>query len=77
MANLVLAISSVQILIVNTTLLPKELQPSYFRRALLVICSLFYCIFFYLMASNEVRKFFTSPPAKQAAVVLATGRHVG
>lgn len=78
MANLILAISAVQILIVNTTLLPKELRPSYIRRALLVVCALFYGTFFVLMANNEIRRFFTPPAAaKQAAVVLVSDRLVG
>ena len=77
MANLVLAISSVQVLIVNTTLLPKELRPSKIRCGLLVICAVFYGVFFVLMAGNEVRKFVTPPVAKQAAVVLAGDRNVG
>lgn len=77
MANLVLAISAVQVLIVNTTLLPKELRPTYIRRAILVICALFYGVFFVLMAGNEVRKFMTPPTASpQAAVVLVSGRDV-
>jgi len=77
MANLVLAISAVQVLIVNTTLLPKELRPTYIRRAILVLCALFYGVFFVLMAGNEVRKFMTPPTATpQAAVVLVSGRDV-
>lgn len=77
MANLVLAISAVQVLIVNTTLLPKELRPTYIRRGILVVCALFYGVFFVLMAGNEVRKFMTPPTATpQAAVVLVSGRDV-
>ncbi|MDQ3252327.1 MAG: hypothetical protein M3R15_00220, partial [Acidobacteriota bacterium] len=41
-AGVVLAISGIQILIVNTTLLPKVLQPTTWRKAALIICSLFY-----------------------------------
>jgi cytochrome b561 len=55
-ANLVLAVSALQILIVNTTLLPKELRPSWIRRAALLGCVLFYSVFFILMATGEIRK---------------------
>jgi len=55
-ANLVLGVSAVQILIVNTTLLPKELRPSLWRRAALAGCALFYGIFFILMATGEIQK---------------------
>lgn len=55
-ANLVLAISTIQILIVNTTLLPKELRPSLLRRGAMVLCALFYITFFVLMATGEIRK---------------------
>ncbi|MDQ3651688.1 MAG: Nramp family divalent metal transporter [Acidobacteriota bacterium] len=41
-AGVVLAISGIQILIVNTTLLPKVLQPTTWRKTALIICSLFY-----------------------------------
>ena len=41
-AGLVLAISSVQVLLVNTRLLPKELRPSLWRRVALVACSVAY-----------------------------------
>lgn len=58
MANLILAIASVQVLIVNTTLLPKELRPSWFRCGMLVVCALFYTTFFVLMASKEVFRLF-------------------
>lgn len=61
MANLILAISAVQVLIVNTTLLPKELRPTRIRQAMLVVCALFYGVFFVLMANNEIHKFFTPP----------------
>lgn len=58
-ANLVLAVAAVQILIVNTTLLPKELRPSMRRRAALVGCAVFYGVFFILMTTGEVRKLLT------------------
>ena len=41
-AGPVLAIAATQILIVNTTLLPPELRPRLWRRAALVLCTLFY-----------------------------------
>jgi hypothetical protein len=41
-AGLVLAISSVQLLIVNTRLLPKELQPPLWRKLALVVCAVGY-----------------------------------
>jgi hypothetical protein len=44
-AGLVLAIAGVQVLIVNRTLLPRELQPPLWREALLVGCTLFYGFF--------------------------------
>lgn len=72
MANLILALSSVQVLIVNTTLLPKELRPSWFRRSVLVVCALFYTTFFVLMGSKEVLKFF---PAETPKPVAASTSH--
>ncbi|MFO0912476.1 MAG: Nramp family divalent metal transporter [Pirellulales bacterium] len=41
-AGLVLVPSSLQILRINTTLLPPELRPAWWRRVALVACSLFY-----------------------------------
>ena len=69
-ANLVLAVSSVQILIVNTTLLPRELRPSLLRRAALIGCVLFYGIFFFLMATGEIRSL--SKPKPQSAAEKQT-----
>ena len=40
----VLALASVQLLIVNTTLLPNELRPSYLRRGGLIACGVFYAV---------------------------------
>ncbi len=69
-ANLVLSISAVQILIVNRTLLPKELRPSLLRQGMLVACALFYGVFFVLMGYNEIRKLVTPPtPPKSVAPV--------
>lgn len=62
LANLVLAISAVQVLIVNTTLLPRELRPTYIRRGILVACALFYGVFFVLMANNEFQKLLHPKP---------------
>ncbi|MBW3542144.1 MAG: hypothetical protein KY476_17885 [Planctomycetes bacterium] len=44
-AGPVLAIAAVQILRVNTRLLPAELRPPLWRRAALVLCALFYGTF--------------------------------
>ncbi|WP_417381873.1 Nramp family divalent metal transporter [Gimesia sp.] len=41
-AGPVLAIAAVQILIVNSTLLPKELRPHFWRRGALILCALCY-----------------------------------
>jgi len=41
-AGPVLAIAAIQILIVNTTLLPRELQPRLWRRCALVLCAISY-----------------------------------
>lgn len=48
MAGIVLVISSLHILHVNTTLLPKEIQPPLWRRAALVLLAVFYGFFVYL-----------------------------
>jgi hypothetical protein len=45
-ASLVLALGSVQILIVNTSLLPPELRPPLWRRAALLACAVFYAVMF-------------------------------
>ena len=47
-AGVVLAISAVHILYVNTTFLPKEIQPSLWRRLALIFLALFYGFFVYL-----------------------------
>lgn len=65
-ANLVLAVSALQILIVNTTLLPRELRPSWFRRAALIGCVVFYGVFFVLMATGEIQKLMPAKPAATA-----------
>jgi hypothetical protein len=45
-ASLVLALGAVQILIVNTQLLPTELRPPIWKRAALVVCAAFYSAMF-------------------------------
>jgi hypothetical protein len=52
MAGIVFIISSIHILYVNTTLLPKELRPSMWRRAALVAMALFYGFFVVLWLSS-------------------------
>ena len=47
-AGLVMVISSIHILYVNTKLLPRELKPPMWRRACLIGMSLFYAFFVYL-----------------------------
>ncbi len=42
MAGVVMSIAGVQIYLVNTRLLPRELQPSWWRKAALLICSMAY-----------------------------------
>lgn len=49
LAGLVLAVASVQLLMVNTKLLPREVRPSLWRRATLIACSLFYTCFFVIV----------------------------
>lgn len=45
MAAIVFIVASIHILYVNTTLLPKELRPSMWRRAMLVCMAVFYGLF--------------------------------
>ncbi|HKS40581.1 MAG TPA: Nramp family divalent metal transporter [Blastocatellia bacterium] len=52
MAGIVLIIASIHLLYVNTTLLPKELRPSMWRRACLVFMALFYGFFVTLWLSK-------------------------
>jgi hypothetical protein len=42
LAGVILAISSIQILIINSSLLPSSLRPSIWRKIILFTCSLFY-----------------------------------
>ena len=48
MAGVVLAISSLHLLYINTKYLPEELKPPLWRRAALVFTSIFYGFFMYL-----------------------------
>jgi len=52
MAGIVFIIASIHILYVNTTLLPKELRPSLFRRICLIGMALFYGFFVVLWLSS-------------------------
>ena len=54
MAGVVFIIASIHILYVNTTLLPKELRPSLWRRACLVGMALFYGFFVVLWIGSMV-----------------------
>ena len=55
MAAIVLIIASIHILYVNTTLLPKELRPSLWRCASLVVMALFYGFFVMLWIRSLMR----------------------
>jgi hypothetical protein len=54
MAGIVFIIASIHILYVNTTLLPKELRPSMWRRAALIGMALFYGFFVVLWVSSMI-----------------------
>jgi hypothetical protein len=54
-AGVVFVITSLHLLYVNTTLLPAELRPPTWRRALLVFMALFYGFFSYLSISTLFR----------------------
>lgn len=53
-AAIVLIIASIHLLYVNTTLLPKELRPSMWRRACLVLTALFYGFFVALWVNKLI-----------------------
>ncbi len=55
-AGIVFIIASLHILYVNTTLLPKELQPPLWRRLCLVAVAVFYGIFVVLWLSSLLRR---------------------
>lgn len=69
-ANVVLAIGSIQILIVNRTLLPKRLQPSLWRQGVLVVCFLFYSTTTILTVRQQLG---FGVPAKAAAAPADAG----
>lgn len=75
MANIVLGLAAIQVLIVNTTLLPKEIRPPMWRRVALVICAVYYLTFFFLMTGSEVSRRWKDwtaprPPTGVAALVV-------
>ena len=53
-AGFVLAVSSIQILVVNTRLLPKELQPPLWRKLALVACAIFYGTLFVAVLRSQL-----------------------
>lgn len=53
-AGAVLALAAVQVLLVNTRLLPKELQPPLWRKAALIACALFYGVMTTLVVWDQV-----------------------
>lgn len=65
LANFVLAIGAAQILVVNRTLLPPALRPSWWRQGILVITMLFYGTSTILVAKDQVEKLLA--PAETAA----------
>lgn len=50
----IMTLSSIQILRINTHLLPPEIRPSMWRRAALVVCTLFYGTFFVIQVPAVV-----------------------
>ena len=54
-AGVVMAIASLHILRVNTTLLPQELRPPLWRRVALVLMALFYGFFVVLWLSGTLQ----------------------
>ncbi len=58
MAGVVMAIAGVQLYLVNTRLLPRELQPSWWRKAALLICSAAYGTMSLIAITDVVRKWF-------------------
>jgi hypothetical protein len=53
-AGMVMVLASVQVLWINTTLLPPELRPSWWRRAGLVACALFYATVSVMMIKEKL-----------------------
>ncbi|MFM9963960.1 MAG: Nramp family divalent metal transporter [Planctomycetaceae bacterium] len=58
MAGVVMAIASVQLYLVNTRLLPRELQPSWWRKGALLLCSAAYGTMSLIAGYDVVRKWF-------------------
>ena len=58
MAGVVMSIAGVQLYLVNTRLLPRELQPSWWRKAALLICSLSYGAMSLVAGYDVVSKWF-------------------
>lgn len=59
-AAVVLVPAGFQVLRVNTTLLPPELRPSWWRRAALVACSLFYLAVTCALIWSQIEPYFTT-----------------
>jgi hypothetical protein len=55
-AGFVLVPSAIQLLIINTTLLPKELRPAWWRRIALVLCALFYGVVCCMVIADQWQK---------------------
>lgn len=53
-ANFVLAVASLQVLVVNNTLLPRPLRPTWWRNLMLLACCLFYSIGTWLAGTQQV-----------------------
>jgi hypothetical protein len=69
-AGLVLVPASIQVLRVNTRLLPPELRPSWWRRGALVACSVFYAAVSWAMLTSQLAPFWKK---FTASVALAGG----
>ena len=64
-AGLILVPSAIQILVINSTMLPRELRPSWWRKAALIACAVFYGIVCCIAAPDIVKKIksnFQPPP---------------
>jgi hypothetical protein len=55
-AGIVLALAALQVLRVNTRLLPRELRPSWWRKGALVLCAAFYAVVCVLAGWGEYLK---------------------
>jgi hypothetical protein len=54
-AGFILAVAGIQVLMVNTKLLPREIQPSIWRKAALVLCSVFYTIITVMVVWSTIK----------------------